>query len=218
MCLKLVALLFGLAGGAHAQCPEVLKADDIQALGRGVSRAEASGLAQSKKSVAEAAASFIAAMDDLLRHAGERADPARKQLRELPMAVLPVCFPLLVPVLAHGREVEEQAKRVVKAERERQEAQRLRKIELEARLRGDAWVAKAKAAIKDRLKDPHSAEFRSLRVSTKGGVPVVCGEVSSKNSFGGRSGFQRIVSAARPDLTFLEEEVGDMDSVWRMFC
>jgi hypothetical protein len=93
-----------------------------------------------------------------------------------------------------------------------------RRAGLDEDLKNEAWIAKAKDAIKDRLKDPRSAEFKRLVVSRTGGVPVVCGEVSSKNSFGGRNGFQRVVSAARPDLTFLEEEVGDMDSVWRKFC
>jgi hypothetical protein len=93
-----------------------------------------------------------------------------------------------------------------------------RRAGLDEDIKNQAWIAKAKDAIKDRLKDPHSAEFRRLVVSRTGGVPVVCGEVSSKNSFGGRNGFQRVVSAARPDLTFLEEDVGDMDSVWRSFC
>lgn len=84
--------------------------------------------------------------------------------------------------------------------------------------KSELWIVKAKDAIKDRLKDPRSAEFRRLVVSRTGGVPMVCGEVSSNNSFGGRNGFQRVVSAARPDLTFLEEEVEDMDAVWRKFC
>jgi hypothetical protein len=79
-------------------------------------------------------------------------------------------------------------------------------------------LAKAKDAIKARLKDPRSAEFRGLVVRRSGDLPMVCGEVTSKNSFGGRNGFQRVVSAARPDLTFLEEEFDDMEAVWRKFC
>lgn len=93
-----------------------------------------------------------------------------------------------------------------------------RKADADEWAKNELWIVKAKNAIKDRLKDPRSAEFRRLVVSRTGGVPMVCGEVSSKNSFGGRNGFQRVVSAARPDLTFLEEEVQDMDSVWRKFC
>lgn len=93
-----------------------------------------------------------------------------------------------------------------------------RKADTDEWAKNELWIVKAKDAIKGRLKDPRSAEFRRLVVSRAGGVPMVCGEVSSKNSFGGRNGFQRVVSAARPDLTFLEEEVEDMDSVWRKFC
>jgi hypothetical protein len=93
-----------------------------------------------------------------------------------------------------------------------------RKADADEWTKNELWIVKAKEAVKDRLKDPRSAEFRRFVVSRTGGVPMVCGEVSSKNSFGGRNGFQRVVSAARPDLTFLEEEVEDMDSVWRKFC
>lgn len=218
MRLKLIALLCALAGGAHAQCPEVLKADDVQALGRGMARTEAHGLHNNTRSVAEAAASFIAGMDDLLGHAGERADPARRELRQLPVTALAACFPLLEPVLARAREVERRAETMAKAESERQEAQRQRQATVETELQNEAWIEKAKDAIKDRLKDPRSAEFRRLVVSRTGGIPMVCGEVSSRNGFGGRNGFQRVVSAARPDLTFLEEAIGDMDAVWRKFC
>jgi|GEM_PF-2430491 len=216
--LKVVAFACALTSGAYAQCPEVLKAEDVQALGRGVARAEARGLYNSTRSVAEAAASFVAGMDDLLGHAGARSDPARRELRQLPVSALSACFPLLEPVLAHARDVARWAEAKAKAEQERQEAQRQRQVTVEAELKNEAWIAKAKDAIKDRLKDPRSAQFGRLAVSRTGGVPMVCGEVSSKNSFGGRNGFQRVVSAARPDLTFLEEEVEDMDSVWRKFC
>ncbi|WP_186417167.1 hypothetical protein [Bosea sp. CS1GBMeth4] len=190
----------------------------MQAIGRSVGRAEASGLYQSTKTVAEVTSSFVAGMDDLLRHAGERTDIARKELRRLPPEALAACFPLLQPILARAREVEARAESSVRAERERQELQRQQQNAAEAGLMNEAWITKAKAVIRDRLKDPRSGEFRSLRVSKTAGVPVVCGEISSRNSFGGRNGFQRVISAGRPDLTFLEEEVRDMDSVWRTFC
>lgn len=50
-----------------------------------------------------------------------------------------------------------------------------------------------KDAVRERLKDPESANFRNLNIH-KGRSPVentyyVCGEVNSKNGFGGYAGF-----------------------------
>lgn len=209
--LKVVAFACVLASGVHAQCPTVLEADDVQASGREIALSERDALQRDPKSDAEVLASFTARMDFRLRRAGARNEPVRAELRKLPAANMSACFPLLEPVLIQARRMAE-----AQAELEKQEAQR--QAAPEEKLKNEAWIAKAKDAIKDRLKDPRSAEFRRLVVSRTGGVPMVCGEVSSKNSFGGRNGFQRVVSAARPDLTFLEEEVEDMDSVWRRFC
>ncbi|MCD9005185.1 hypothetical protein LDO31_02850 [Luteimonas sp. XNQY3] len=68
------------------------------------------------------------------------------------------------------------------------------------------------------LKDPASAEFRNVHLSKKSGAPVVCGEVNSKNSFGGMGGYQRFVSAG--DIQALEEQMGagEMDKTWAQVC
>jgi hypothetical protein len=47
------------------------------------------------------------------------------------------------------------------------------------------WIVKSRDAIKSRLRDPSSADFRNVRFYSCGPVPVVCGEVNSKNGFGG---------------------------------
>lgn len=50
----------------------------------------------------------------------------------------------------------------------------------------------AQVNLRSLLKDPNSAEFRGLQAYTRdiAGVYVVCGQVNSKNSFGGYTGFQ----------------------------
>jgi len=81
------------------------------------------------------------------------------------------------------------------------------------------WMERGKDAVREKLKDPRSAEFRNVFFHRgPDGVPMTCGEVNSKNSFGGRRGFQKFVSAGQVDLTYLEEEVSDFYTVWNRLC
>lgn len=78
---------------------------------------------------------------------------------------------------------------------------------------------RGKAAVKAKLKDPSSAQFRNVYFHRGAdGIPMTCGEVNSKNSFGGYSGYQRFVSAGKPELTFLQEQVADFNTVWKRLC
>ena len=80
------------------------------------------------------------------------------------------------------------------------------------------WIIKGEEAVKNKLKDGSSAEFRNVFFNNNG-TPVSCGEVNSKNSFGAYSGYQRFVSAGSTELTFLEEQVKDsFDGVWSKYC
>ncbi len=55
-------------------------------------------------------------------------------------------------------------------------------------------TAVATRAVKGKLCDPNSAEFRKLNAyEPSEGVLVVCGEVNAKNGFGGYSGFEPFV-------------------------
>ena len=82
-----------------------------------------------------------------------------------------------------------------------------------------AWMDKGMAAVKERLKDPASAQFRSVYFHRGSqNIPMTCGEVNSKNGFGGYSGFTKFVSAGSPDITFLASEVSDFDTVWQSYC
>lgn len=81
------------------------------------------------------------------------------------------------------------------------------------------WIEQGKDAVRVKLKDPRSATFRK-EFFHRGAdnLPIACGEVNSKNSFGGYSGYQRFISAGTAELTFLEEEVLDFEVVWNRLC
>lgn len=55
--------------------------------------------------------------------------------------------------------------------------------------------AAARMAVTDRLRDPSSAQFRSVRryVNSRG-TTTFCGEVNSRNAYGGMTGFRRFHS------------------------
>ncbi len=79
------------------------------------------------------------------------------------------------------------------------------------------WIEKGKSDVKMRLKDSSSAEFRDVFFNNNG-IPVACGEVNSKNSFGAYSGYQRFIYAGSV-LTVLEEDVSDdIEAVWNKYC
>jgi hypothetical protein len=67
-----------------------------------------------------------------------------------------------------------------------------------------------------RLKDPDSAKFQNQFVGVSG---IPCGEVNSKNSFGGYTGFQRYM-ASGGGVVFMEPDFapGEFESAWSKFC
>lgn len=86
------------------------------------------------------------------------------------------------------------------------------------RVREEVWINRGIEAVRARLKDPGSAEFKGTFFSTgKGGIPVACGQVNSKNSLGAFIGYQRFVSGGE-ELTFIENEVEGFDEVWTELC
>jgi len=77
------------------------------------------------------------------------------------------------------------------------------------------WIGKT--AVRSVLKDSDSAEFRSIEYVKNADGGFVCGEVNSKNSFGGFSGWQHFISAGTQTV-YLEEQVSDFRNVWRDVC
>ncbi len=82
--------------------------------------------------------------------------------------------------------------------------------------RNYAILRVAQENVRKRLKDPDSASFTGLFIG-KSGVP--CGEVNSKNSFGGYTGYQRFV-ASGGGLAFLESDMPpeEFEKTWSQLC
>lgn len=82
-----------------------------------------------------------------------------------------------------------------------------------------AWMERGKDAVRSMLKDPGSAEFQEVYFRRGAdGIPMTCGQVNSKNSFGGYVGYQYFISAGKPDLTYLQNQVSDFRTIWDRFC
>lgn len=91
------------------------------------------------------------------------------------------------------------------AEKERRDRER------EARDRAIAIEVDAEIALKNFLKDPESAQIRNQS--------GMCGEVNSKNSFGGYTGFKRFI--ASPAIVAIDGEnieSSEFQTVWEKFC
>jgi hypothetical protein len=82
-----------------------------------------------------------------------------------------------------------------------------------------AWNDMGQNAIRAKLKDPDSAQFKNVTFFDGSGKPITCGEVNSKNGFGGYGGFERFI-AAGDVITVMESEMakGEMDKTWAQFC
>lgn len=55
-------------------------------------------------------------------------------------------------------------------------------------------IAAAQDSVKRGLKDPDSAKFQNLRIANYNNGKVVCGEINTKNSYGGYVGYERFVA------------------------
>ncbi len=64
------------------------------------------------------------------------------------------------------------------------------------------------------LKDPSSARYRNITYRTRNGLPVLCGEVNARNSFGGYTGFEFFIAIGNV------VQIGgrDMHGLWNEFC
>jgi len=78
-----------------------------------------------------------------------------------------------------------------------------------------SYILGEQEKIKGRLKDPTSAEFRNVFVSSS---YAVCGEVNAKNSFGGYSGYVRFISGSDMQVVETDMAAGEMDKTWPQIC
>jgi len=78
-----------------------------------------------------------------------------------------------------------------------------------------AW----KSGIKDALIDADSAKFKNVFfVLTVNRTPFACGEVNSKNSMGGYTGYKRFITAGLKEYTFLQGEKEGFNEYWKQVC
>ncbi len=83
--------------------------------------------------------------------------------------------------------------------------------------RQEIFIMNAKDYVRSRLKDAKSAQFKNVFYSKASGTHVICGQVNSKNAYGGYGGYKYFVSGS-PELTFFEDEVDDFAKIWNELC
>lgn len=65
----------------------------------------------------------------------------------------------------------------------------------------------AEEAVRQSMKDPDAAQFKNIKsVKTLKAIPVVCGEVNGKNSYGGFVGFKRFAYYPSTGAHYVEDE------------
>jgi len=129
------------------------------------------------------------------------------------LAAAVVCFAFFLFLWSKGPETTAEPSKVSASER----AMELIRAEQAREL---AWIEQGKEAVREKLRDPESAQFKSA-VFHRGadGAPMSCGLVNSKNGFGGYVGWTRYMSGASSKLTFIESEVeGGFEDTWARFC
>ncbi len=77
----------------------------------------------------------------------------------------------------------------------------------------DKTINEAKNSVKQRLKDPSSAEFTNVQLRDYVGGKVVCGYVNAKNSFGGYVGAKQFIASPFIGQIYQETGFGNLDAV-----
>lgn len=72
----------------------------------------------------------------------------------------------------------------------------------------DNLISQTKQHVKDMLKDPESAQFKDVKVAINSkGEKTVCGQVNSKNSYGGYTGFKSFYVKNNNGLIYFEDDL-----------
>lgn len=81
------------------------------------------------------------------------------------------------------------------------------------------FIARAKRSLASGFKDPDSAQFRDLFISGDA-MPVLCGEVNAKNSYGAYVGFRRFYATGKESLNSVESAKEDyvFTRMWPSMC
>lgn len=89
---------------------------------------------------------------------------------------------------------------------------------------GQAEIESAKRAVREQMKDPESARFKSVFERAVRDTHAVCGQFNGKNAFGGYVGYRRfVVWTTRPfkdPLVSLEgvDEPAAFEVFWKIKC
>lgn len=111
-----------------------------------------------------------------------------------------------------------EAEAQAKAEKEAEDKINQEQAKLnEEKSKADLSIAIASAAVKSQLFDPDSAKFQNQKGN--------CGEVNSKNKFGGYVGYSRYVFLASDNMVAIESNSSDsiwptsvMNDLWSRHC
>jgi hypothetical protein len=81
------------------------------------------------------------------------------------------------------------------------------------------FVTCAKAALTESFKDPSSVQYQGLFVAGTV-MPVLCGQVNGKNSYGGYVGYRRFYATGLPSLNDVENprENSVFKTMWPSMC
>jgi hypothetical protein len=83
----------------------------------------------------------------------------------------------------------------------------------------EKFVRFTKEVLTRSFKDPETVQFRGLFISGKA-MPVLCGEVNGKNSYGAYVGFRRFYSTGKPMLNEVEpmRDTYVFERMWPTMC
>lgn len=126
---------------------------------------------------------------------------------------------LTIQTQQHNKKMAQlEAEAQAKAEKEAEDKINQEQAKLnEEKSKADLSIAIASAAVKSQLFDPDSAKFQNQKGN--------CGEVNSKNKFGGYVGYSRYVFLASDNMVAIESNSSDsiwptsvMNDLWSRHC
>lgn len=82
------------------------------------------------------------------------------------------------------------------------------------------WVEKGKDAVREKLVDPNSADFKDVFFHRgTSDMPAVCGQVNSKNRMGGYTGYTDFISVVKMTLFVSDfESQAEFNKAWNKMC
>ena len=79
------------------------------------------------------------------------------------------------------------------------------------------YISRANSTLVQDFKDPDSVKFRNIFLSQID-VPIVCGEVNAKNSYGGYTGFKKYYATDTKNFGKVDDGSGKFTEIWERYC